>query len=137
RTEVSPGFPALPVVEQSFTIHMSDQDPPKTPPVEPPPAGSPPVVPPPVVPPPVGTTPVGTTPVPPVPQAKPKPNVVDYKELWKPLPIDQIIMADYDFIVFLSTDDYLDWQTMPSIDDQLAKLAKPDVSAVQNRATEG
>src|SRR2546423_1803048 len=67
------------------------------------------------------------------PRVKPKPDVVDYKELWKPLPIAQIIMADYDYIVFLSTDSFLDWQTMPTIDDAVAKLPLADVSAVHNR----
>jgi hypothetical protein len=70
------------------------------------------------------------------PRVKPKPDVVDYKELWKPLPIAQIIMADYDYIVFLSMDSFLDWQTMPSIDAAVAKLPLADVSAVHNRATE-
>jgi hypothetical protein len=72
----------------------------------------------------------------PTPRTKPKPEVVDYKELWKPLPIGQIIMADYDYIVFLATNDLLDWQTMPSIDAEIAKLPKTEVSAVHNRATE-
>jgi hypothetical protein len=96
---------------------MADQDPPNDPPVKPP-ADPPPLAP----------------PNPPSP--KPNPNVVDYFELWKPLPMKRIIMADYDYVIFLDDDDKLDWQTMPSLDEKIDALKDNVCSKVFNRAAE-
>jgi len=61
---------------------------------------------------------------------------VDYYELWKPLPMERIIMADYDYVIFLDKHDHLDWQTMPSLDAKIDNLKDNVCSKVFNRSAE-
>jgi hypothetical protein len=48
----------------------------------------------------------------------------------------RIIMADYDYVIFLGEDGHLDWQTMPSLDKKIDNLKDSVCSKVFNRAAE-
>lgn len=64
------------------------------------------------------------------------PVVVDYAELWKPLAIKRIVMADYTYIVYLGENDEMDWQTTAELDVKLDNLKDGQSSVVLNRAAE-
>ena len=75
-------------------------------------------------------------PVPSVEPLPPKPTVVDYKQVWAPLPIKQIIMAEYNYIVFINDEDELGWQITPAHDAVLDDLPDAQFSTIFNRAAQ-